>query len=213
MNNQSNGKGPDNQVHIKIRANERVLLAGKTGSGKTYAAEHLLAHVRRLVVIDSKGTLGGWNLLEPDFQDWWQFSRGKAGRFRIRAPIVDKPELWFETLFERLYHIGDLTLYIDEAYQVTSGPMPGKWLRALYTRGRELGIGVWASTQRPASIPIILVSEAENIMVFRLNWPEDRKRLAGVVGPEVARPVKEKYAFWFYRAEDDTPILVKLDAD
>jgi DNA helicase HerA-like ATPase len=206
MQNQNESK----PLQIKLRANERVLIAGKTGSGKTYAARQLLSGVRRLVVIDSKATLTDWNLHEPQAWDWYQFGKGKPGRFRILAPIVDNPELWYETLFERLYYIGDLTLYIDEAYQVTSSSQPQKWLRALYTRGRELGIGVWASTQRPASIPVILISEAETILTFRLNWPDDRKRLAGVVGPEVVNPVKEKYAFWVYRAEDDRATLVKL---
>src|SRR5258707_11538251 len=85
-------------------------------SGKTWFAHRLLAGVPRLVVIDPKATLIDWGLTEPGADDWTRLERGGTGRFRILAPIVDDPLMWYESLFQRLYDIGDLTVYIDEAY-------------------------------------------------------------------------------------------------
>lgn len=126
---------------MKIKPNERVLLAGKTGSGKTWLAERLLKPVDRLIVIDPKGTLSGWGLKEPNKRDWNNFDRGGSAKFRVLQPITDDLIGWYEELFERIYDAGSTTLYIDEAYAVAPpGAKPGKWLSALYTRGRERGI-------------------------------------------------------------------------
>lgn len=189
-----------------IKANDRVLLAGKTGSGKTWLAEHLLNRVERLVVIDSKGSLGHWRLDEPGDRDWRAFEQGEPGRYRILPPISDNPQVYYEALFEKLYGIGNLIVYMDEAYAVTpQGARPGKWLSALYTRGRELGIGTWSSTQRPAWIPGFLISEADVLIVFRLQLPEDRKKLAAVGGESMLTRVPDPHGFYLYRLEDEEP--------
>lgn len=192
---------------VKIRANDRVLLAGKTGSGKTWLAEHLLNRVERLVVIDPKDRLQHWRLDVPSERDWRDFEAGEPGRFRLIAPIQDDQQAWYENEFQRLYNIGNLIIYIDEAYGVLEKPgaRPGKWMTAVYTRGRELGIGTWAATQRPSWIPGFLISEADILIVFRLNLPEDRKKLAAIGGEALLRRVSDPHGFYLYRLEDETP--------
>jgi hypothetical protein len=139
--------------------------------------------------------------------DWFRFERGEPGRFRILPPIVDDLTDWYEQLFAVLYATGDLTLYIDEAYAVVPpGTRAGKWLSALYTRGRELGIGVWTSTQRPTWVPLFMLSEADWFMVFRLNLKADRERLASLVGasPGILNPIPDPHGFWLYHVNADS---------
>jgi DNA helicase HerA-like ATPase len=196
---------------MKIHSNDRVLLAGKTGSGKTWLAEHLLNRVDRLVVIDPKDRLTHWRLDVPSERDWRDFDRGEAGRFRLVSPIQDNTQAWYEDQFARLYTVGNLIVYIDEAYGVLDKPgaRPGKWLSAMYTRGRELGIGTWAATQRPSWIPGFLMSEADILIVFRLNMPDDRKKLAEIGGEALSRRVPDTHGFYLYRLEDDSPTYFK----
>lgn len=173
-----------------IQASDRVAFVGRTGSGKTYLARGLLRGVRRLVVFDPKGTLRtGWNLKDWNFFQAQKLRMGRPCRIRVPAPLDGN----WEPFFEACYNAGNVTVYIDEAYGVLSAPgaRPGRYLNALYTRGRELNIGTWAATQRPAWIPLVMLSEADWLFVFRLQLVEDRKRLSQIIGPDAHTELRE----------------------
>lgn len=206
-------------MNINIRSNERVAIVGKTGSGKTYLAEKLAKPIKRLVVVDAKGKLKGkFNTVDWDIQNptkdknFIALRNGENVRLRIPPLIADTKELskMYDKFFYLLYTIGNLTIYIDEVY----GVIPPRatvttYLNALYTRGRELGISVWASTQRPSWIPLEMLSEADVFFVFKLQLPQDRKRMADVIGNEVLTPVTDKHGFYFYSTEQDRPIYTR----
>lgn len=192
---------------LTIQPNERVFIAGRTGSGKTFLSLHLLRKRTRLVVCDPKGTLGE---LAPEWglDDWSEKGRkrllaGDPVRLRIPAPLDGNwtPYLW------DVYRAGDVTLYVDELYGVVppgrTAPEP---LLACYTRGRELGIGVVAATQRPSWIPLVAMSEADWFFVFRLTLEEDRRRLASFMGESVMTPITDRYGFLTYNPLWDQPI-------
>lgn len=191
---------------MEIKANDRVLIAGQTGSGKTYFAKEALAGIARLVVVDSKESLTSWQLESESRNAWRRLERDDPARLRIVPPVTEDLPAWFDALFARLYRIGNLTLYIDEAYGVVPpGTRSGVWLNALYTRGRERGIGVWAATQRPAWIPLYLISESDWLFIFRLNLEDDRRRLASIAGPDAANRVQDQHGFYAYHVGDERP--------
>jgi len=193
-----------------VLASNRVLLTGRTGSGKTYAANVLCSGLSRLVVIDTKGTLTGWNCRDANPRLINKLEHDEPVRIRLVPDIVDNQTEWFEQLFERLYHIGNLTVYIDEVYGVLPpGQRPGKWFNALYTRGREFGIGVWAATQRPAWVPLVVLSEADWFLVFRLHMTEDRRRMAGVIGEQALIAPPDPHGFWLYNSEWIKPVYYR----
>lgn len=195
-------------AQLSIQPNQRVFTAGRTGSGKTFLERYLLASSKRLVVCDPKGTLS--TAIAPDWRltDWSEKGRkrllaGDPVRLRIPAPLDGD---WSSYLWD-VYRAGNVLLYVDETYGVVppgrAAPEP---LLACYTRGRELGIGVHAATQRPSWIPLVCMSEADWFFVFRLTLDEDRKRLASFMGASVMQPIQDRYGFFSYSPEWDSPI-------
>lgn len=191
---------------IALKTDERVAIVGRTGAGKTYLAERLVRGLSRLVVIDPKGTLASWGL-----DDWSTTVRRELRRGEpVRARVVYPLDGDFEPVLAEIYEAGNITVYIDEVYGIVPpGSRPGPYFTALYTRGRELGIGVWAATQRPTWVPLFVLSEADWLFVFKLQLDEDRRRLAEILGGDVLRPITDRHGMWIYNVHWDRPRYVK----
>lgn len=163
-----------------IAPNERVALVGMTKSGKTYFARAILSHAKRLVVLDPKGLLYNrtdWNLEHFDEQ-YKRLEAGRDARLWVPPPLDDAE---YEETFDKIMRLRNVLVYIDELYGV--GPAQGsRGLRAIFTRGRELGIGVWACSQRPKWIPRYALSEAEWRIMFRLEEEDDRIYMSKTIG-------------------------------
>src|SRR5437868_3266777 len=155
--------------------------------------------ITRMVVFDPKGAFPGLQAPEWNLETWSERGRRKllAGedvRLRVPAPLDGN---WAPYL-QACWDAGDVLVYIDEIYGVVPpGKRPPDELVALYTRGREKGIGVWGATQRPVWVPLFCLSEADWIMTFRLNLPDDRRRIAQICGEDIETPIPI-YAFWIY---------------
>ena len=170
-----------------VLPDNRVAFVGRTGSGKTYLARALLNDVDRLIVLDAKGTITGPEWRVEDFDGASRALRNPDSEFRLRVPAPINGD--WEPFLWAAYEAENCTVYIDEVYGVETGTKPSNALRACITRGRELGIGVWAATQRPSQIPLIILSEADWIFTFQLRLDVDRKRMAELIGPAALDPL------------------------
>lgn len=189
---------------IDVKSTDRVAIFGQTGSGKTFFARYLVRSARRLVVMDPKGMLRGkWGLQEWSSRTRKRLKNGFPVRVRIPAPISGN---WEPYLVE-IYNAGDLVLYIDEMYGVVPiGKRAPNYLNAIYTRGRELGIGVIAVSQRPAWIPREMISESTWFFCFRLMLEDDRRSVAQIMGPAALGFIRDRYGFLTYNAEWEAPV-------
>lgn len=202
-----------NKIQFKLDKNSRSFIAGKTGTGKTFLAQHLLNSINRLIVIDTKSNLRERFNLQPETKkNWKKFSSGDPIRLQVKTPLVsaDKFEDYFDEIFKKAYDAGNCIVYLDEVYGVTNGSktLP-TWLTALYTRGRELGVGVIACSQRPRHIPLFCMSESENFFVFRLLLKEDTDRLASFIPELQPIPSEDKHGFFYYNVDMNRPIYQK----
>lgn len=186
-------------------------LAGKTGSGKTYAAEFLLKKIRRKIVIDPKQSpaIDKWNLLPFDKESIKLLEDGKDASIRIwEPPAIDKDgfPVW-DAIFELAWDLAPITIYIDEMYSVAKNGKMSYPLRRLYTQGREHDVGLWASTQRPKFVPKEMFTEAEWGFVFMLKREDDRKEIAADSGYDlIEEPIRDLHGFWVYYETWPEPI-------
>ena len=196
------------KTRITIKDSDRVFFTGKTGPGKTYAARFITRSYPRLIVLDPKGTLGGpeWGLDPWDKESRRSLKNGRPVRARVTVPFGAEVEEVWEDVFFRVYQAGNCTLYIDEVYGVVlPGTKPSPGLTGIWTRGRELGVGAYAASQRPVWVPLFILTESEHFFMFRLALAEDKQRMSAFMGPQVEQVIRDKHGVFYAHAEDDEP--------
>lgn len=70
------------------------------------------------------------------------------------------------------YKKGKRIIFADEAFSLSEELDLGDDLDTLWTKGRSMGCGVWAATQRPARVPLNMYSQASHLF---LDWPSDKR--------------------------------------
>lgn len=182
---------------------DRAVFVGQTGSGKTTLACQLLRSRRFVVVLDAKGMIT-W----PEYQICRSFAaltKAKAERLIFRPdPLMHADDDELEAFFSWVYLRRNCTLYIDELFLPPAivGDVFPPHFGACFTRGRELGIEVWSSSQRPKRIPQVALSESEHAFVFHLKMPQDRDRIQEFTGIEADRIQRlPKYDFFYSRQD------------
>jgi len=197
---------------MKIQKGEHVFVAGRTGSGKTFLVKRYLQETKPVYVLDLKKTLDWQNVEEAVYLD----KLDKVVKSRSKK-VVYQPDWkemtaeYYNEFFRFIYHKENVHVWIDETMGIGTALKFPEYYKALLTRGRELGISVWSCTQRPATIPMIAMSEATHFFIFDLNMRKDRFRIAEIAGEENFMTLPGKYAFWYYNmVESDKPILAKL---
>jgi hypothetical protein len=198
---------------LRPKPDQRMILVGATGTGKTTLGRQLLAKYPTVIVIDSKCTYGGKGG-EPGYE---LVNNPRALR-RLRASVDHiqyRPDenhqtvLDYDEVYKWCYRRQNLMVYTDEAFLVHHGSYAPDWLRACVTCGRELGIGMITGTQRPRGIDLRLMTEAEIFVSFDLRHKDDRKRMAEMGGDEfMIRP--SQHSFWVWRAGTQKPVLARL---
>jgi hypothetical protein len=191
---------PTEYEPIDIATNQRVFSAGHTGCGKSYLARYVLKEVERLIVADPKTSdeITKWRLPDWNEDSLKLLRNGDPVQARVRPPATDRvDEFWNEVFFEA-WNAGNVMVYIDEAYLLRmEGRGYPSYLSHMYTTGRERGVGVWASSQRPTFIPMVLMSEVEHVFAFRMLREDDRVTLAKNTHPDLAREIPFEHEWGF----------------
>ncbi len=192
------------------KSDERTVIIGATGSGKTNFGTWLL-HTRdwwRRVwfVLDFKGEklFGELELIPWRFGDPWPEN---PGLYWVR--ILPGEEELVSQFFLACYNNENVGVYIDEGYML---PYQDKWVRACLTQGRSKNIELICLTQRPVKIDVFFFSEASYFGVFNLRVKEDKKRVSEYMdGLEIKR-LPQYYCLWYDVAHDESTIFEPVPA-
>jgi len=188
---------------IQVRAGDRFLLMGTSGSGKTTAAKLLdrslakLYPYHRHYILDSKH--------DGDFDKYpgrvaGDLAPGKPGRnqrYQIWQPITEDPEQIERWLYQ-IRHDAPAFLLVDELYTlVYKRNEYSREYNILQKTGRSLPVGTITLTQELSRIPGNAYKQAVHRLGFYLEGPYDlRIRDLMLKRPKLDNP-EHQYGFYY----------------
>jgi len=192
---------------------QRIIVLGATGSGKTVA--------------------GAWHLSQRNFtaMPWivydWKYDELLNDPEGIREisvsdPVPIEPGIYIvhpqpdehdevEAQMWDIWHKGHTGVFVDEGLMVDRG---NKAFRSLLTQGRSKTIPMIILSQRPVWLDKFTFTESEFVQVFRLQSGDDVKIVQGYIGDPKRNPERNiserlpEFCSYYYDVKADS--LLKL---
>ncbi|MFQ5531333.1 MAG: hypothetical protein ACE5ES_01830 [Candidatus Nanoarchaeia archaeon] len=194
---------------LKIYNSDRIFIAGKSGSGKSYLAKEIFKALNRLVLVDYKHEviIGGFGIIKSysEFLDLVQKGHTK---------IIMRPSGTHEQINSELSKIetyifnkGNWTIAFDELTKREKNFMDlPPSLDNIVRMGRSRGVGIIVIHQRPSRLELGFMSEAEHFFIFTLNLRVDKDKMRGVIGDEniglIDKLDWDKHEFVYYSVRE-----------
>lgn len=218
----------------KYRSGEHVSAIGPTGAGKTHLLLPLLA---RSVNDERRGYV---TVMKPRDKTVSRFMEAHKWKRILSYPPPPSParvvgegppgyvvwpththnpeadEVRHEQIFRKmhrdLYVKGDAIIFDDEAVSLVREMSLQPDLVRIWTKGRSVGCGLWAATQRPSLVPLEMYDQATHLFLAYDPDERNQKRFAeiGGVNPAlVANIVAHLPRFhWLYIRRSDRVMCV-----
>lgn len=197
---------------------------GQRGSGKSELGRAISKLYPRRVIID---VLKEWKLSEADLItdnvfSAFEFLLTTIGRkewtlvFQFDLDTHSKERMKvFNALIRTIYKRGEKTgenvcLLIEEVHFYCTSGSTEEWLANCATTGRHANMPMVISSQRPAQVAKVLVSQAANIFCGSLHEKRDIEYLRQTIGDDADKiPHLEKYNFIYHRIGEPSQVVTR----
>jgi hypothetical protein len=182
----------------KIQVNDRIFIAGMTGTGKSILAHYLFRKIPvRLPYEDEDGVQhpGHWRLAiditdsiyddAVPFYDAGEIPWDIAPALRFIPTNFDTLEDDVNLIYLQVIAHGNCWVWLDEANEVSTAHKTVSGLRKTLLQGRKFQVGHAGVTPRPVDISKSLVTQSEHHFIFPLQDSDDRGRIAKNLGMSI----------------------------
>lgn len=189
-----------------VNPDERALILGKTGSGKTTGAAWLLSRSPgRWVILNSKydpmlsqlGPSVKWDVGDI-------FKSLEDSRVVVAHPEVYDQRSLDETLFDLCETQESVGVMIDELLYLSKGNgQCGQGLISLLTRGRSRGQPMIGCTQRPSGVSQFAYTESTYYGIYNLKSDKDWQRVDDFTQRPDLKKVRQNHHWVWYDTNTD----------
>jgi hypothetical protein len=192
---------------------EHVTLYAATGQGKTTLALEILPIRKYMVVFATKQKYQKLfvTLMKQGYIIQKEFDPNpeNAPKVILHCAPQDtgsksraKQNQVYGHALDLIYKSGGWGLYVDELKYVADNLKLGSNLELLYLQGRELGVSIVGTSQRPAWVPVVAIAEATHLFIGAQSDQRDIDRIAEGSGRKgrIIRPLidgLEDYQFLY----------------
>lgn len=174
---------------------DRQVIVGATGSGKTQGGVWQLSHRRfdliPWVILNFKndelidGIPGAFHMPMTELP-------ARPGVY-VAHPLPHEGEQVEHMLWE-MWRRGDIGLFVDEGYMIDRNSQA---FRALQTQGRSRGIPIITLSQRPVYLDKFAFTEAGFWQVFRLQNAQDIKSVEEYVPADLSERLPKYHSYYY----------------
>lgn len=159
-----------------ISSDNRITIAGMTGTGKTTLAHFMLRKFSKVLVWDPLSQYAEFNHYVPE--------------------LGNREE--FEYVCKQVWDRGNVMLAVEEAdFVLKEGPDLLPYTYKCMHQGRNRGIGVMAVTPRIADLSKKMFSLSNHVYLFKFFAPNDIDYIKGFLGREWAVRIRSLPDFHF----------------
>jgi energy-coupling factor transporter ATP-binding protein EcfA2 len=185
---------------IALRKDERGAIVGRTGCGKSRLAFNLIPLSGNVAIIDPKRMFSYPGI--TIYNSYKEILKRKPSRFIYRPNPDELDNIYcYDEVYRHVYEKGNFFVYTDEILGVLDKNRYPRYLKICYQLGREKGVACLSTFQRPASVPLFLLSESNKFYVFRLTLANDIKRVSQFL-PGYSGKLSDKHTFMYYDDND-----------
>lgn len=199
-----------------IDCDERGVLIGPTGCGKTEVAKMMLEGFKGdLCIVDPKRLfLKPGDMQRLNLQS--EVSTLRAATFWGRKRFVIKPDRtnfrnmdFYNEIYNWAYERGNVCIYTDDLVGVLPQGKQCVCLQDCYQLGREHNVAMLCSVQRPAFYPGYIFSDANHFYCFETIYPADVKRIKEYI-PGYNPHALDNYKFLFFDKDTHQTQITRL---
>lgn len=199
-----------------IQSHERVMILGRTGTGKSVFADtllHFLGKKTFVCLLDPEEVYTHYPIL-----DIKTLMTQRKGVFRLteivyrtnkfsKPVVIDNPQTIAEFLAENLYKRGNCILAIEELGSVLPKSSSklidlSHHMGILITRGRKQDVGFIGIAQRTQHIHTEFLSQATHIISYEVSSKHDLEAMRAYIDKEKYEQLK-RFEFFHYNVRDN----------
>jgi Cdc6-like AAA superfamily ATPase len=173
-----------------LNKNEKTIIFGMSGSGKTVLTKILSRDIKRVIVIDPEYNFEDDtdNLLS--FDNVCNLADFLKDNFNSDFRICTIDDEKSESIFAIAEIVQNVTVVIDEVDLICSPTTISPFFKNIIKRGRRKGIHLIVNSRRPAEVHRLLTSQASEVYCFRTKEPSDIKYLQKYTSTDLIDVVK-----------------------